>query len=284
MPATVRRFLAGLLATSIVCPTVAQAAEPITKPVELRHDLKLELPILGALAAVTVGFRLVRDDMEPSYCRICEGKGLNPIDKWFRDAMVRQDTQPAQVTSYVLAFGAAPLSGAALTILAAVADDRTDEWPVDLTAVAEGGFAAMLTTEVLESLTLRERPFFHAITDPSQRQAEIAKTGAFHSFPAGHVVEAFGVATAAGVVASMRGYRLAPLVWLVGMGIGAATAYTRIASDHHYVTDTLAGAAIGTVVGGGVPLLFHRPKPAHVPALMAMPLPGGVTVSAGWML
>lgn len=279
-----KRFVAAAVAISLLAPSLASAAEPITKPIELRHNLKLELPILGALAVVTVGFRLLRDDMEPSHCRICEGKELNAVDKWFRDAMVRRDTQPAQVTSYILAFGAAPLSGAALTILAAVADDRTDEWAVDLTAVAEGGFAAMLTTEVLESLTLRERPFFHAITDPDQRQAEIAKTGAFHSFPAGHVVEAFGVATAAGVVASMRGYRLAPLVWLVGMGIGAATAYTRIASDHHYFTDTLAGAAIGTVVGGAVPLIFHRRKPAHVPALMAMPVPGGVNISAGWTL
>ena len=65
--------------------------------------------------------------------------------------------------------------------------------------------------------------------------------------PGGGGAAGAGVATAAGVVASMRGYRLAPLVWLVGMAIGAATAYTRIASDHHYFTDTLAGAAIGTV-------------------------------------
>lgn len=272
----------------MAAPAAARADEPSPGPrsprIELRHDLRLELPILGALAVATVGFRLLRDDMEPSYCRICEGRELNAVDRWFRDALVRQDPDPAQVTSYVLAFGAAPLSGAAMTILAAVADDRTDEWAVDLTAVAEGGFAAMLTTEVLESLTLRERPFFHAITDPDRRQAEIAKTGAFHSFPAGHVVEAFGVATAAGVVASLRGYRLAPIVWLVGMGIGAATAYTRIASDHHYFTDTLAGAAIGAVVGGGVPLLFHRPRPTSFPALMAIPIPGGVNLAAGFTL
>lgn len=279
-----KRAIAALLAISSMATSISARAEPVRRPVELKHDLKLELPILGALAVVTVGFRLLRDDMEPSSCRICEGKELNPIDKWFRDRMVRQDTEPAQVTSYILAFGAAPLAGAALTILAAVADERTDEWAVDLTAVAEGGFAAMLTTEVLESLTLRERPFFHAITDPDRRQAEIAKTGAFHSFPAGHVVESFGVATAAGVVASMRGYRLAPLVWLVGMGIGAATAYTRIASDHHYFTDTLAGAAIGTVVGGGVPLLFHRKRATHIPAILPAPVQGGMTFSAGWTL
>ena len=30
-----------------------------------------------------------------------------------------------------------------------------------------------------------------------------------------------------------------------------------------YFTDTLAGAVIGTVVGGGVPLLFRRPVEGH---------------------
>ena len=97
----------------------------------------------------------------------------------------------------------------------------------------------------------------------------IAKTGAFHSFPAGHVVETFGVAAASGVVASRRGYRLAPLVWGVGLTLGFATAYTRVAADRHYFTDVLAGAAIGTLVGGGIPLLFHPPVPGAVAAASA---------------
>jgi membrane-associated phospholipid phosphatase len=33
----------------------------------------------------------------------------------------------------------------------------------------------------------------------------------------------------------------------------------RIAADRHYFTDVLGGWAIGGVVGGGVPWLFHRP-------------------------
>ncbi len=236
--------------------------EPLSPRVELRHDLRVDIPVTAGLAVVTVGFRLIRDDLEPSYCRICDGDApgeTNAVDDWFRRALRRPDPWPANLTSYILAFGAAPISGIAMSAIAAVADRRGDGYLVDILAIAEGGFSAMMTTQVLEAITLRERPYVHAMTDEGERQAEIAKTGAFHSFPAGHVVEAFGVATAAGVVASMRGYRLAPLVWASGMLIGAATAYTRIASDRHYFTDTLAGAAIGTVVGGGVPLLFHRP-------------------------
>ncbi|MBX3233907.1 MAG: phosphatase PAP2 family protein [Labilithrix sp.] len=278
----------------LVMPSLARAdepktepkKEPITRPIELRFDWRIDGPVLGALAVTTVGFRLIRDDLEPSYCRICDGDGpgeVNAVDRWFRDALVRRDTHPANVTSYVLAFGAAPLSGAALSVLAAVADERGDEAAADVAMVAEGGFAAMMTTQVLEAITLRERPYVHAMSDPDVRRAEIAKTGAFHSFPAGHVVETFGIAAASGMVASMRGYRLAPLVWIAGMTIGAATAYTRIAADRHYFTDTLAGAAIGTVVGGAIPFFFHRPR-TRMPALVAQPVRGGVAFSAGWTL
>src|SRR5207302_645797 len=138
-----------------------------------------------------------------------------------------------------------------------------DEALVDIVIVAEGGLSAMLVTEILEPVTLRTRPYVHAIADDDERARVIAQTGAFHSFPAGHVVEAFGVATAAGVVASKRGYRLAPLVWAAGMMLGAATAYTRIAADRHYFTDTLAGALIGSTVGAAVPLVFHDHTTAH---------------------
>lgn len=271
--------------------TDVRAEEPVTPPVELHHDLRVDLPVTAGLAVATVGFRLLRDDLEPSTCRWCDGRSpgsVNAVDDWFRTALRRQDTGPANFTSYVLAFGAAPVSAAAFTVLAAVTDNRGNEVLVDIIAVAEGGFSAMLTTEILESATLRTRPYVHAIANEEERAAVVARTGAFHSFPAGHVVEAFGVAAASGVVASMRGYRLAPLVWTCGLLFGVATAYARMAADRHYFTDVLAGAAIGTVVGGGVPLLFHRPS-SHESAswvqrahLVATPLPRGQMVGVGW--
>jgi membrane-associated phospholipid phosphatase len=273
-----------------------QPRGPITPKIELQHNLRLDLAATGSLLVVTVGFRLLRDDLEPSHCRICDGDtpgDVNGVDDWFRRALRRPDIAPANFTSYVLAFGVAPISGVGLTALAAVADRRGDEVLVDTLAIAEGGFAAMLTTEIVESITLRQRPYVHAMTNEEERNAEIAKTGAFHSFPAGHVVATFGVAAASGVVASMRGYRLAPLVWIAGMMLGVATGYTRIASDRHYFTDVLAGAAIGTVVGGGVPLLFHRPvqgEQANNAAsflrratFVATPIPQGQMVGVGWL-
>lgn len=269
----------------------ARADDPVTTPVALHHDLKVDLPVTAGLAVATIGFRLVRDDLEPSACRWCDGSSpgsVNAVDGWFRTALRRQDPHPANVASYVLAFGAAPVSAVAFTALAAVSDNRESELLVDLLAVAEGGFGAMLTTEILESVTLRTRPYVHAIKSDQERADVIAQTGAFHSFPAGHVVEAFGVASAAGVVASLRGYRLAPLVWVAGMMVGVATAYTRLAADRHYFTDVLGGAAIGTVVGGGIPLLFHRPIDSERSTswlgrtrLVATPVPRGQMLGIG---
>lgn len=264
---------------------------PLTPPVELRHDLRVDLPVTGGLAVVVVGWRLVRDNLEPSSCRWCDGSApgqVNAVDDWFRTALRRPDVMPANFTSYALAFGAAPLGAAGLTILAAFADRRANGALVDVIAIAEGGLAAMLVTEILEPIALRTRPYVHAMASEEERAAEIAKTGAFHAFPAGHVVEAFGLATASGVVATMRGYRLAPLVWASGLMLGVATAYTRMAADRHYFTDTLAGAAIGAVVGAAVPLVFHRPvQPESALGwlgrgmLVATPVPGGQIVGIG---
>ena len=78
-------------------------------------------------------------------------------------------------------------------------------------------------------------------------------------------------------VASMRGYRLAPLVWTAGILFGVGTGYTRIAADRHYFTDVIAGAGIGTVIGAGIPLLFHSPRSplGEHARFMATPVAGG---------
>lgn len=281
-----RRCTAVLAAAFVASVTSSAAAdEPVTPPVELRHDLRVDIPVTAGLLVGDVAWRLVRDDLEPAHCRLCDGTSpsdVNAVDRWFRDALRRDDILPANYTSYILAYGVAPLGGAALTALAANADRRADGILVDLLAVAEGTLVAIGVTEVIEPIALRTRPYVLAISDDDARRAEIAKTGAFHSFPSGHVTAAFGVATASGVVASMRGYRLAPLVWASGMMLGVATAYTRMAADRHYFTDTVAGAAIGTVFGGGVPLLFHGPvagsgEPSALSRVRptATPVPGG---------
>jgi membrane-associated phospholipid phosphatase len=61
------------------------------------------------------------------------------------------------------------------------------------------------------------------------------------------------------VVASRRRRRVAPAVWATGLTLAAASAYLRIASDQHYLTDVLAGVGSGVAIGLAVPW-FHRAR------------------------
>jgi membrane-associated phospholipid phosphatase len=45
-----------------------------------------------------------------------------------------------------------------------------------------------------------------------------------------------------------------------------ATGYFRVAADRHWATDVISGWVMGTIIGAGVPWLFHRPCPV-VPAV-----------------
>jgi hypothetical protein len=61
--------------------------------IELRHDLRVDLPVTAGLAVVVVGWRLLRDDLEPSTCRWCDGSSpgkVNAIDDWFRSRGCRR--------------------------------------------------------------------------------------------------------------------------------------------------------------------------------------------------
>jgi membrane-associated phospholipid phosphatase len=185
---------------------------------------------------------------------------VNAVDDAFRTGFRRPDGRPASVTSGVLAFGLAPAAAGGLTALAAAVDRRGDEIATDLVLVAEGTLAGSLVAAIAAPIALRERPDVHAIADADAKADALTDASALRSFPSGHVTLAFGLAGASGTVASMRGYRLAPLVWAAGLMLGLATAYARIAADASYFSDTLGGAAIGLGFGAGVPLLLHGPK------------------------
>jgi hypothetical protein len=72
-----------------------------------------------------------------------------------------------------------------------------------------------------------------------------------------------------------------------GYAVAATTASFRVVSDVHYSSDILLGAAVGTLVGWGVPLLHYRvgaatPKTAsQAPALQMtlVPSPNGIGVA-----
>jgi membrane-associated phospholipid phosphatase len=96
------------------------------------------------------------------------------------------------------------------------------------------------------------------------------------SFPSGHTSRAFALATSAGYIAHVRGYKVEPYVWASGATLAVTTAYLRIGADKHYLTDVLAGAAIGVSAGLTVPLLMRRTNAT------VLPTTSGIAVAGRW--
>ena len=140
-----------------------------------------------------------------------------------------------------------------LTALAAHRDQRfhlRDQFVVDSVIILQAFAINGNVTQLGKFVSGRDRPFVTFSPDPEALDVPSL------SFWSGHTSSAFSLATAAGTVASMRGYRSAPWVWVAGLTFAAATGYLRVAADKHYMSDVLTGAAVGTTHRGGSSLPF----------------------------
>ncbi len=156
--------------------------------------------------------------------------------------------------------------------------------------IVEASLAFAVVQQGLTTILPRERPSVHA-AQGEDRENALRRHSSFESFPAGHNGSAFAIAAAGGTVATMRRYRLAPLVWIAGGAIALATTYLRMAADRHYFTDVMTGGALGTGMGIAIPILFHRPvdeRPGVATRWLqgamvsTTEVPGGRIVGIGW--
>ena len=264
----------------------------LTPRVSLRHDVAVDVSVTAGLAATLFTWGvLINPSLSAPTCTICDpasGK-VNGVDDFFRSSL-RLDGSAPGTASDILAYGVAPVSGIALAILVPMADRRGDEAALDVLLVMEASLTFAVVQQGLTAMLPRERPEVHG-SEGDARARAVTKRSSFESFPAGHNGEAFAIAAAGGTVATMRGYRLAPLVWISGGVLALAISYLRIAADRHYFTDILTGAGLGIGIGIGVPLLFHRPEHGEKRAaalrwldgavLSTSEVPGGRVVGIG---
>jgi len=248
---------------------------------ELDVDVPRTLALTAAATAVWGTSELLKKPMlGAETCRWC----APGFDGWIRDRVVwKQHGGAAVWLSNGSADVVAPLAAVGLTGLAAGFEDmRVRELAVDLLVVAEATAYAADLNQLVKFSVARQRPFARAgLPDPDTSQ--VGRHDANASFYSGHTSLAFVLAASAGTVATLRRYRLAPLIWITGAVVGAATAYLRMAADQHYFTDVLTGAAVGTGVGIAVPYYLHRPREARgVSGLALLPTPGGVTALYVW--
>lgn len=108
--------------------------------------------------------------------------------------------------------------------------------------------------ELIKNLVLRARPYSYFDGVPEKH---IESRDWTRSFPSGHTSESFLGATFTSFVFSSY-YPDSP--WKIPVIAGSyalavTTAVLRMASGNHFFTDVLTGAAIGSVIGVGIPLL-----------------------------
>jgi membrane-associated phospholipid phosphatase len=245
---------------------------------EMPIDLPLDLGITLGVGAVWATSELLAPTLEPTTCRWCDRTAngadhVNGFDRSVRSALRWGDMRSADTLSNVFSFGLAPLAGFGVGALVAWHDDRLSELPADTLVVAESAVLAVGLDQIAKFSFARQRPDAHAraTADPLTPHA----TGDNLSFFSGHATLAFALATSAGTVASMRGHRLAPVMWACGLALATTGGYLRIAADRHYATDVLVGAAVGSAVGFAVPYLAHRPRAVNNARLAVLPQPGG---------
>ncbi len=235
----------------------------------LGHDLRIDIPVTVVSAGTAIGLQLAAGSLAPT-CGWC---GVNGLDDAVRNALRRNDPGPARVGSDVLVV-AAPFVTFAVTALAANDEARSEDIALNSLLIAQATSIAMVVDGIAKVSFARERPAVRGLTasDTGRRVDDNV------SFLSGHASFTFALATSAGTIALMRGYRSAPAVWAIGLPLAFATSYLRIAADRSYFTDVVGGMLVGSLVGVGAPLLFHRPVSDRV-IVGGGPVAGGHVVT-----
>ena len=270
--------IVAILAAIFPGPALAQDEGPRQEKHsgELRYNLRVDLAITSIAATGWVITMAAMDSLAPSNCRWC---GVNAFDKWGHDNIKWSNTGAANKAVHVTGYALAPMAALGLDALAAGYDHRLSNFWVDALVIAEAAALSSFATQLVKISTGRQRPSAHFGGGSQGPRDNI-------SFYSGHTSLAFSLAAASGTVATMRGYRLAPLVWGAGLAVAATTGYLSLASDRHYLTDVIAGAVLGSAFGFGIPYLFHRPREEEAPrtAVFALPVQGGglLSLSGRW--
>jgi len=272
----------GVVLAGLTCPNEAAADTPATPRVELRHDVAADVFVTSTAAFVAISYQfLLNPVLVPEKCRWCEPPGL---DKDVRNALVSDDTSTAEISGGATAFVIGPGVAFGLTGWAASHDGRGDEFWVNNLLITETALTTIALTQTVKPIFGRARPAVYFRDHDWEQFPEAERNVSFFS---GHSSLAFSLAVSSGTVASMRGYRLTPVVWAVGLPIAAYTAYSRIAADAHYFTDVVVGSAVGAGLGFAMPYFLHPPlagseqEPGEITWLPSLlPLPGGAALGA----
>ena len=225
------------------------AASPARAADELRYEPWPHAAITTAIGLATAGEVALRHDLAPRSCTHCGG---NAYDRSITESLAWRNHALASTLSDV---GLVLLPAGAL--IYGFAADGGDEGAIDALVFGETFAVNFLVTEALKYAFARERPMVIYLGKEDPKVAGRPDDW-YVSFPSGHASSSFVSVAALATIADLRGRDPAP-IWLIGLPVAAGVSYLRVAGLHHWTTDVLAGAALGTILGVGLPRLLHGP-------------------------
>ncbi|MBC7976366.1 MAG: phosphatase PAP2 family protein [Myxococcales bacterium] len=211
------------------------------------HRAKRALVGAVAIGLIVTSETVAKDALAPDACRWCN---VNGLDDRVHGALAWGDAKRAAALSNLAAVALLPASMIGLRVIAA--NDRPDRWLSlgdDLLAIVEATLYSQLVVQAIKFAAGRQRPYAHDAAPGDL----LGSNDDNLSFLSGHSSLSFAIATSAGVVARARGAAYEPVIWATGLTLAATTAYLRIAAEKHYLTDVLAGSALGVTAGLLVP-------------------------------
>jgi membrane-associated phospholipid phosphatase len=246
-----------LLAATEPPPEEELQAPALARTHTLRFDVRADLPAGLAMGAAGISLVAFRPYLATKECRFsCTPGEINGLDASAR-ALRWSDPTAARTLGDAVGYGALPAFIVTAGLIGLAEGQRFSEVLEDAWIIEEALALSHTLEGVIKLSVGRARPdttFMPAgtmVADPSDL---------YTSMVSGHATAGFAVAVSTGVVAMLRGRPSAPWLLASGLTVAIFSSYLRIAADRHYLTDVLAGAALGTVTGIAVPLLFHGRK------------------------
>jgi membrane-associated phospholipid phosphatase len=204
-------------------------------------DLTLVLAgssLAGAGLLAASGVPPVSDDERTAL----QTRDLSPVDR----ALIFPDNPLLGTVSDLVAYSQAlvPIGAAAVGLRTQNAQDLLARH-FQVLSITYG------TSYLLKAAFWRARPFLYFPEVPANRALD---PGGANSFPSSHVAIAFASAAFISTVANdywAPGYTT--LLTVASYSMASMSAILRIASGRHFVSDVLAGALIGVLIGWGIP-------------------------------
>ena len=211
---------------------------------------------LGVSSMAAVGLLARSGSPSAVRCILCTSpEKLNRFDAYSRDRLRWRHPEAAAVSSDIVLGVLMPAAVLGLTYWGTrkMTHSRA-RWLADLSIVGAAVFPTFVVTYSAKRYLLRDRPFVFTGRDVYRTNPEEFQK----SFFSGHASLTFACAGATSALL-LRRNAVGAKWWALGLHALAGTAaYLRVGADRHYVSDVLAGAAVGAAFGWASTLFALR--------------------------